>query len=122
MVNWNELYKIRINNYSEAFAKHEVVKLLIVSALLNKYHSKKKYQEIYTEYPVCEGKVCDVYHLNNLTKEEYFYEVQSNISKVWLEQLKQTYGKMEKDYIIVDLNKLSDNLPELNKQIKELII
>lgn len=121
MVNWNNLYKIRLNNYEDSFAKHEIVKLLIVKNILLKYNSKKKYQEVYTEFPITEGKVTDVYHENHLTKEVYCYEVQSRISKEWIEETTQKYKDKEIDWILVDLSKLSNDIDKLNKEVKELI-
>lgn len=121
-MNWNELWKIRLNNYSEAFIKHEVVKLLIVSCLLNKYQSKKKYQEIYTEYPLGVGKTCDVFHRDLRTKEIRYYEIQKNLSDKYIKETTKIYEQLEGDLIIIDLNKLDDNLNILLKQIKELII
>ena len=121
MVDWNELWKIRLNQYSDEFLTHEVVKLIIVKNILQKYHSKKSYQEIYTEYPICKGKVADVYWKNNLTKEIIYFEIQKNLSEKWLKETKDIYDKLEGDLVIIDLNKLSDNLSKINEQVKELI-
>jgi hypothetical protein len=122
MVNWNNLYKIRLNNYDDSLVKHEIVKLLIVKNILNKYSSKKQYQEVYTEYPVCEGKVSDVYHENHLTKEIYAYEIQSKITEQWTKDTDRKYANFNIDWILIDLNKLSNDITELNNQIKELIV
>ena len=122
MINWNDLWKIRLNNYSDEFINHEVVKLIIVKSILQKYHKSKKYQEIYTEYPVCVGKTCDVYHKDLKSKEIRYYEIQKNLSKKWLEETTKVYENLEGDLVIVDLNKLSDSIKVLNEQIKELII
>lgn len=121
-VDWNNLNKIRLkNNNSEQFNKHEIVKLLIVRHILIKNINKRNHHFIYTEYKF-NGRIADIYHYNRLTDEEIVYELQTKISKDWLEGVKNYYKNLDIDLIIVDLNKLSDNIKELNKQIKELII
>jgi len=121
MVDWNNLYKVRLNSYEDAFLKHEIVKLILVKNLLQKYHSKKSYQEIYTEHKF-NGKTCDVLHINGLTKEMVAYEIQKKVSKVWLKETNDFYSEKSIDWILIDLNKLSNDIQKLNKQIKELIV
>ena len=121
MTDWNNLYKIRLNNYTDAFMKHEVVKLLIVKNLLLKYKKDKRYQEIYTEYKL-NGKTPDVAHINNKSQETIFYEIQKSISKKWLAETMKFYEEKNLHFEVIDINKLSDNLKELNKQVKKLIL
>lgn len=126
-MDWNNLYKIKIRSHEDAFMKHEVTKLLVVKNLLLKYKKEKKYVEIYTEFPISQGKVCDVFFQNNKTKEAYAYELQTRVSKEWMDTTKKLYEAYSKeiktfDWILIDLNKLSNDLTELNKQIKELIV
>ena len=120
-MDWQNLYKIRLNNYSDAFLKHEIVKLLVVKNLLLRYKSKKRYQEIYTEYKFS-GKTCDVYHRNHLTGEVVVYEIQSNLSRKWVSETMRFYDNLNLHWEVIDLNKLSDNINELNKQVKKLIL
>lgn len=125
-IDWSNLYKIRLASYKDSMLKHEVIKLLIVKNILNKYD--KKWTRIYTEFPITEGKICDVYYENLKTKEAYAYEIQKNISQDWLIKTKKIYEDWEvpfmetTDWVLVKLNQLSDNIFELNKQIKKVIM
>lgn len=121
MVDWTNLYKIKIRNHNDSFAKHEHIKLSIVRNLLLKYKNKLKYHEIYTEWAM-NRKISDVFHLNNLTKEQIAYEIQSKITKKWLEETRKKYDELGVDWVLIDLNKISDNIKEIDKQIKELIL
>ena len=120
-VDWDNIYKIKLSNYEDAFLKHEVVKLLILKNILLKFKKNKNHHLVYTEFDL-NGKKCDVYYENTLTGEIICYEIQSNISDSWLSETQKFYFKNNLDWVLIDLNKLSDNLQELNKQIKELII
>jgi len=120
-VDWNNLYKIRINNPSDAFMKHEIVKLLLVKNLLLKHSKEKRYQEIYTEYKM-NGKTPDVAHINNKTGESIFYEIQKDTSKKWLLETMRYYEERNLHFEVIDINKLSDDINKLNKEVKKLII
>lgn len=122
---WNEIFKIKLANTNDVMAKHEVIKLLIVKNLIKKHG--RKWIRIYTEFPAVEGKLTDVYFENTKTKEAYAFEIQRNISKKWLQETHDKYEDWEasmmdtSDWILMDTKKLSNNINELNQQIKELI-
>jgi len=61
-IDWKNLFKIRIANPDESFAKHEVVKLLIVMKILNK-HRRRNWIRIYTEHKL-NGMTPDIYFEN----------------------------------------------------------
>ena len=125
MVDWSNQFKIRLANngfHSKSFLKHEVVKLILVQNILKKYYKKKKRLEIYTEHPIAETKIADVYFKNNLTKEVICYEIQKNLSKKWAENTKKIYESKNIDWCLIDLNDLSDNLIILDEQVKEFVI
>lgn len=120
-IDWTNIYKIRINNPSDAFLKHEIVKLIVVKTLMQRYQNKKQYHVIYTEHKF-DGKTADVYH-HNLKEDSFIcYEIQSNINSQWMHDTTQAYKKLEMDWILIDLNKLSNNIEILNKQVKELVV
>ena len=124
---WTKLFKINIREVTDAQTKHLVVKTLIVQKLLIRYKKQKNFIRIYTEFEATEGKLADVYFENNRAKEAYAYEIQSKITPQWLEETKKIYENWEvpfmntSDLVIVDLNKLSNNLIKLEEQINELI-
>ena len=127
MINWNDLFKIKIRELSEAQTKHLVVKALVVQQLLIKYKKDKHYLRIYTEFPIDEGKICDVYIENTRKKEAYAYEIQERVTPDWLDKTNQIYKDWEvpfcsSDLVIINLSELSDDIPTLTKQIKKLII
>ena len=123
-LNFNELYKIRISNPDDSMRKHDVVKTMIVMEIMKRTKKEKKYHAIYTEYPVGKKgktKKVDVYHKNLKTGETTIYEVQKIISKQWLKELKRKVPE-EMNTQIIDLDKVSDDIWEMNEQVKECVI
>jgi len=124
---WKEQYKIRVRETTEAQAKHLIVKSLVCLLIKIKYIKDQKYQRVYSESVVSEGKICDIIHENLKSKQVYYYEIQSKVTPQWLEYTKQCYINkqipgMTCDWILIDLNLLSNDLDTLVKQVKELIV
>lgn len=126
-VEWNEQNKIRIRESTKAQEKHLVVKALVMLNLKIKHKKESHWVKIYSEFPAGEEKICDVYYENIKSKEAYAYEIQKNVSKEWLRETKkaykdwEVYGIKTADFIIIELDKLSDNIKEMSKQIQEII-
>jgi hypothetical protein len=120
-LDFKEIYKINIANSDPSFSKHEIVKLLIVKMLMFKNRMKLRHNLIYTEYDVG-GKVCDIYHYNDLTKETICYEIQKQVTPEWLKNTKEFYESINADWILIDLNELSDDIFSLELDLKELIV
>ena len=125
-IKWDDLYKIRTTNYNQSMDKHEIVKLLLVRRILEKYKRNPSVIRVYTEFNLGK-KICDIYFENLRTREIYIYEIQENITDEWLDQTKEFYNnyevfKMTTDLIVVDLKKLSNNLDELYEQLDEYIM
>ncbi len=80
MIDWANIFKIRIANPDDSFQLHEVVKLIIVMKLLKKYSRNKNLIRIYTEFDMDNGLICDVYFENMKTNEVIVYEIQKNIT------------------------------------------
>ncbi len=121
MTDWNNLFKIRIRNFDDSFNLHEITKLVVLRNIYLKYKKKINYQEIYTEYEF-KGKIADVFHLNKLTNTKIAYECQSMISPKWIKETNQAYDKLEIEWVLIDLNKISKNIDQMNKQVRELIV
>ncbi len=125
-INWDDLFKIRIANSDDSFQLHEVTKILIVMKLLNKYRTNKKWIRIYTEHKL-NGITPDVYFENIKTKEVICYEIQKDLSKKWETRKIAQYKDYNIPYmnsidlIIVPLEKLSENISKLNKQLDDYI-
>ena len=125
---WSEQNKIRVRESDESQEKHLVVKALIMLHLKIKHKEDAHWMKLYSEFPGVEGKICDIYYENIKTKEAFAYEIQKNINKKWLKETQEAYkdwevyGMRTSDYIVVNLNKLSNNIEELSEQIKELIL
>lgn len=126
--NWNKQFKIGIRESNLEQAKHLIVKTLIPLIIKIKYKHSLRFQKVYAELPVEEGRICDVYHENIKTKEVYYYEIQKRITDDWLSKTKEIYENKEiwgiekVDWILIELNKLSDNLNELIKELWELVV
>ena len=127
-IKWTEQNKIRVRESDESQEKHLIVKALIMLHLKIKHKKDSHWIKLYSEFPIGEGKICDIYYENIRTKEAYAYEIQKDINKKWLEETSKAYdgwevfGMKTADYIVVELDKLSDDLNVLGSQIKELII
>jgi len=126
-MNFNEQLKVKIRERSLEQSKHLVVKSLIPFLLSIKYKNILRYQEIYTEFPISEGKICDVFHLNNKSKEINAYEIQGVITKDWIEKTTKAYKTFQNPYFkldwhIIKLKELPDDINQLTKTLNCLII
>ena len=121
-INWEEQFKIRPRR--NASLKHETIKLYLVLNLLEKYKSKLHWIRIYTEHPLENGKICDVYFENIKTNEIIAYEIQKNISDKWLKETTEFYNKFERvffktDWILIKENDFNDNCYDIFDLIKD---
>ncbi len=124
--NWSDLFKIKIANPNDNFQKHEVVKLLIVMKILKKYSKIRKWCRIYTEFKT-DGLRPDIWFENIKNKSVIAYEIQKNYSNEWLKTKTEQYNNyqilnMTLDFIPINLNKLSNNIEELNKQLDIYVV
>ena len=125
-IDWQNLFKVRIANPDDSFAKHEVVKLLIVMKILKQY-KRKHWIRVYTEFRLENGSKVDIYFEDLKNKDVYIYEVQKVFSKEWLDRKTKEYKDYDVpffnsvNFIPIDLNKLSDNLNKLSKELEEYI-
>jgi len=128
MIDWANIFKIRIANPDDSFQLHEVVKLIIVMKLLKKYSRNKNLIRIYTEFDMDNGLICDVYFENMKTNEIIVYEIQKNITNEWKDKIVNAYKDYTIPYIktvdlvIVDLNKCPDKISEINKWLEDYIV
>jgi len=120
-INLDEIFKIRLKK--DAGLKHEVIKLLIVLILKEKYKKILYWIKIYTEYPTYNERYCDVYFENQKTKEVFAYEIRKNISDTWMKETKKHYENwdrylFETFYVTIEENKLSSNIEEMYEKLK----
>ena len=123
-INWNEQFKIRTTDCKKERDKHEVCKLLLLRKLIRKHKHEKQYIKIYTEFEVKEGVIADLYYENYKSKEIVAYEIQKNMKKE-KEKIKK-YKEWEvmffkTDLIIINLNKLSNNVKEMEEQLEDYV-
>ncbi len=123
--NWDELFKIRTTNPNPNRDHHEVVKLLIVRRLLEKYKRTNKIR-IYTEY-FLEGVIPDVYFENLKDKSVICYEIQKDFSKAWIAKKMKQYEKIDVpffksvDFIPINLNEFPTDIAGMNKALEKYI-
>ena len=131
VIDYSNLYKLRINNIEESSLKHDIIKLAILRKLLKKYSNIKNYIYIYTELPLTNKekvKKTDLLFLNVKTKEAYSYEIQNIIDSKWMSETKEFYKDWDypfmrtSDLIIIPIKDLSDNILELSEQLNQYII
>ena len=116
IINYKEHCKVRIRNSDDSFLKHEVIKLILMSSL----HKKHKKAGIYSEYTLNNGDIVDV--MIDLGKEQIYYEIQKEISKNWLDSIKERDLNLNANTIIVPVKSLSENLNQLKEQLNAYII
>lgn len=136
-INWDEHCKIRLALADESMDKHDIIKMQIVRSLRRKYKKDLGYVRIYTEHCIRKKgneRFCDVYFENIKTKEVYCFEIQKEINPKWLNETTEFYKDLDKelffscqnfktvDLIVIPIRELSDNIPELTKQLDKYIV
>lgn len=121
---WNNLFRVRIANPDDSFQKHEIVKLLIVMKILNKYR-KRNFIRIYTEFKL-NGLTPDIYFEDLKTKSVVCYEIQKSYSKKWLKKKTEQYNNYEipyftLDFILIPLKECPDKIQEINEWLEQFI-
>ncbi len=123
---WSNLFKIKIANPDESFQHHEVVKLIIVMKILKKYQSNKSWIRIYTEFSLENKQKPDIYFEDVKKKFIICWEIKKDYSDKWLDKKTKQYLKYDEetpffkvDFVPINLNKLSKNIEELNKQLDD---
>ena len=124
---WEDLFKIRLASSDDSFQKYEVVKLLLVMKLIQKYHKDKNFIRIYTEFDLDNNKKCDIYFENARTKEAFAIEIQRVDSTQWTKETTEkyrdwnVYNMNTSDLIIIPLKNAPNDISELNKWLEQYI-
>lgn len=125
---WENVFKVRLTNIvNENMDKHDVIKTLLVRKLLRN-HRKRSFVRIYTEFELENGSKVDIYFEDLKKKNVIIYEIQKDFSSQWLEKKTLEYKDYNVpymnavDFIPININELSDNIQELNKQLDKFVI
>ena len=127
-IDWNNLFKIRTTKPDKSMDKHEVVKLLLVRRLLEKYKRNRDFIRIYTEFMLENGSKPDVYFENLKTKEAYAFEIQKQFTKQWVKEKQEQYSEYSIpffntfDFILINLNEFPEDIQGINEQLEGYII
>ena len=130
VTDWKNLFKVRIANSSKAMMKHEVVKLILMIKLLEKYKNKRDWIRIYTEFELDNGLIPDVYvedMSNRKNKTAIAYEIQKKYTKEWLDDRTQKYKDYEVpfftsfDWIPIDLSTIPDSIEDIWDKLEEFV-
>ena len=131
-INWSEQLKLRVRESTEAQYKHLLVKSLIMLAIRIKHSKNLKHQLIYSEFPICEGKICDIYNEDLKQKAVYCYEIQDYVTPQWIEETNKIYEKFEElktkcgfksvDWILIKLNDMPEDIEEVWEWVKNQVI
>ena len=125
LIDWDKQFKLRTVDCRIERDKHEVCKLILLRKLIRKHKSEKQYILVYTEFEILEGLICDLYFENYKTKEKYAFEIQKDLDKIKEKQKRyENWSDMyfTTDLIIIDLNKLSNNIKEMEEQLEDFIV
>lgn len=118
-VDWKRNNKVALRNFHTSCDFHDVVKVLLVRMIRQKYQTSNKYP-IYTEHNPEEpnDNYPDIWaKINN---DIYVWEIQENVNQKWLKEITEKHESV--NLIIVPLRELSHDLTELKKQLKEYVI
>lgn len=121
VIDFKEHRKMRIRLFDNAFLKHEIIKLILIITISRKHN----HWGVYSEYKLPNGEIPDV--TADTGSGLILYEVQKVISDLWKEKIIKRDKDMTikliqpVDTVVIDLNKLSDNIYDLTKQIEEII-
>lgn len=125
-INWDSLSRIKINkkDLDKEGIKNLIVKTILLRVILIKHKKDLYWLRIIDNYEIEKKIILDFVVENVRTKEieGYILEKEQQIKKH-----KNIIDRLEKPFmkkptiIVVDLNKLSDDIEELGNQIKELV-
>lgn len=121
-IDWDNIFKLRLR--LNASLKHEIIKLCIVLLLKEKYRKSLYWIRVYTEYPVGEKRICDVYFENIKTNEIICYEIQKNLSDKWVQETRKFYNNWERiyyktDWVLIEEKKLPNDYSGIYEKLKE---
>lgn len=124
----DNLDKIRISGYKESLQKKEVVKLILVMKLMEKYSRRKITIKIYTKFELDNGEIVDIYLEDIKIKEVYIFEILNNPKENWIKRRETKFNNIKIPFIDkvkwipVTLNELSNDIVSLNKQLNKYLI
>jgi hypothetical protein len=131
-INWSEQLKLRVRESTDAQYRHLLVKTLIMLAIRIKKSRNLKHQTIYSEFKICEGKVCDVYNEDLKNKEIYAYEIQENVNQQWINKTSEIYKNFEElktiggfksvTWILIKLKDIPDTHKQIWEWVKEQVL
>lgn len=121
-------FKVKLVEMKENKTKKLIIKTLICQKILIKHSKERARIRIYTDFPIEEGRTCDVYYDNIRKKEVVVYDIKTNVQNKWVVNAKKFYGDWKvygmdnSKWVLVRVEELSNDLDTLNKQIKEIVI
>jgi hypothetical protein len=127
-IDWDEMMKVRIREITDEQTLHLVIKTLIVQRIYLKHNKDRNFIKIYTEFPVQDSRICDVYYENVKTKEVVCYEIQKEITKEWTNSTVQFYNNVTVPYmksvdlIVVPLKDSPQTVKEIKDWLDKIII
>ena len=124
-VDWKNLYKVNLASSIPELDKHDVVKLLLVRKILQKY-KRKDWIRIYTEFELGNGLKPDVYFEHVRDKSVIIYEIQKEYTKEWLKEKTKQYKDYKVynftvDFIPINLNLFTDDINEISKKLDKFV-
>ena len=128
VTDWENLFKVRIANSSKSMMKHEVVKLILMIKILEKYKGKRDWIRVYTEFPLDNGLKADVYFEDIKNKTAIAYEIQKKYTEEWLRDRTGMYKEYcpynfnSFDWIPIDLNTIPDSIEDIWDKLNEFVV
>lgn len=118
-----DCFEIKLVKPEKNLDKYDVVKLLLVKRLAEKYRNIKSLIRIYTEFDLGDNLICSVYFENMKTKEAIVYEILKNY--ICLDEKYKNWNEPlfnETKCISINLSDCPDKINEINKWLEKFII
>lgn len=98
--------------------KYEVIKIILVMKLIERYKENKYWLKFYSEFELDEGLVCSLYFINMKTRQEIIYEITKG--EIGIERYKNF---IDKGYTFVNIvtKDFPDDIKGIEDKIEELI-
>ena len=110
--------KFRIDLNTNKGIKYEVIKVILIMKLIERYKSEKYWLGFYSEFELDEELVCSLYFLNKKTRKEVIYEITKD--KISDKRYKEFEGRGY-EFINIVMKDFPDDIKGIVERIEELV-
>jgi hypothetical protein len=127
-IKWNEQFKIRLANPDKSMDLHDIIKIMVVRKLIQKYKSNKSWIRIYTEFELNEGSLIPDIYIENLKEKSIIcYEIQNNLAGDYVTKKTKSYSELvipyfnSVDLIVIPIKNAPDEISKLSLWLEQYV-